>query len=66
MTTVVRRTAWLTEVLQADPEHSREKRNHIEYEFSAPGGGSRKTHENGKRVFRGNYDQRGPYAPEED
>lgn len=64
MTTIARRFLWLTTVLQADPEHARDKRYVTEYDFSAPGGGDDKTHEDGRRVFRGNYDQRGPYAEE--
>jgi len=58
--------SWLTLVLQADPDHGRDKRYTKEYEFSAPGGGPARTHEEGLRVFKANYDQRGPYAPEED
>jgi hypothetical protein len=65
MTRIARRTSWLTQVLQADPEHARLKRDTIEYEFSAPGGGRTQTHEHGKRVFRGNYDKRGVYATQQ-
>ena len=61
----IRRFSWLSLVLQADPEHTRNKRYVTEYEFSSRGGGSDKTHEEGKRVFRGNYDTRGPYATDE-
>lgn len=58
----MRGTTWITLVMQADPEHAREKRNVVEYEFSAKGGGSEKTHRDGQRVFRGDYGRRGPYA----
>lgn len=68
MTTTTEQS-WLDIINRADPEHNRNKRYMIEYEFSAPGGGlgkrnSELTHEGGMRVFRGNYDERGPYAPE--
>lgn len=62
----VRQFSWLSQVMQADPEHGRAKRHVIEYEFSAPGGGDDKTHEEGKRVFKANYDTRGPYAEDEE
>jgi hypothetical protein len=61
--------SWLDLVRRADPDHARESRYVIEYEFTAPTGGvgakhSGRTHERGLRVFRGNYDERGPYAAE--
>jgi hypothetical protein len=59
---------WSSLVLQADPEHQRKKRFVREYEFSAPGGaparGNDKTHDEGKRIFEGDYQTRGPYADE--
>ncbi len=58
-----RELSWLDIVKRADPEHSRTKRYVVEYEFSSRERGDEKTHENGMRVFRGNYDERGPYAP---
>lgn len=69
MTTTTVQFSWLSVIQKADPEHARNKRYVVEYEFSAPGGGyglvnGFQTHENGMRVFRGNYDERGPYAPE--
>lgn len=59
---MARTTNWAALVLQADPEHTRDKRFVDEYEFTAPGGGNDKTHKNGKRVFKGDYQTRGPYA----
>lgn len=61
--------SWLDLVIRANPEHTRESRFVIEYEFTSMGGGigyvnGDKTHEDGKRVFRGLYDERGPYQPE--
>lgn len=62
---MARETSLLALVMQADPEHSRNKRYMIEYEFTASGrGGDERTHADGMRVFRGNYDERGPYAPQ--
>lgn len=58
-----REFSWLAMVIQAEPDHYRLKRNVIEYEFTAVGRGDERTHENGMRVFRGNYDVRGPYTP---
>lgn len=62
---MARETTLLAQVLAAEPDHYRLKRNVIEYEFTAPGSGNPLTHENGMRVFRGNYDERGPYAATE-
>lgn len=59
-----RELSWLDIVQRADPDHSRAKRYVIEYEFSSRERGDERTHENGMRVFRGNYDVRGPYAPQ--
>lgn len=57
--------SWLDMIRRADPDHSRESRFCIEYEFTAPErGGDKRTHEGGKRVFRGYYDIRGAYTPE--
>ena len=60
----VKETTWLSQVLQSDPDHTRNARYVVEYEFSTPGTmvGGELTHENGSRVFRGYYDQRGPYV----
>lgn len=57
-----RETTLLAMVLQAEPEHYSLKRNVIEYEFTAYGSGDPATHDNGMRVFRGLYDERGPYS----
>lgn len=66
MSTTTTVISWLDIIRRADPEFNRTKRYVVEYEFSAPGGrmGDERTHEGGSRVFRGNYDERGPYAPE--
>lgn len=53
---------WMSIVLQADPDHTREAANPVEYEFSAPGGGNPLTHDGNKRIFSGYYAKRGPYA----
>lgn len=61
---MARETSLLAMVTQADPEHSRDKRYAVEYEFTASGRATdERTHADGMRVFRGNYDVRGPYAP---
>lgn len=57
-----REYSWLALVQQADPDHARLSRYVVEYEFTAVGRGDERTHENGMRVFRGNYDERGPYT----
>lgn len=57
-----REISWLDMVVRAEPDHYRISRYVVEYEFTSHGHGSDYTHENGYRVFRGNYDQRGPYA----
>ena len=60
-----RETDWRSLVVQADPEHNRTSRYVREYEFTSAGrSGPDRTHEDGLRVFYGNYDVRGPYAPE--
>ena len=63
-----RRIDWLTLVTQADPDFGRESRHVVEYRFSTPGGrppphSSREDYEDGFRIFRGDYQNRGPYAP---
>lgn len=65
MTTTIE-LSWLELVLRANPDHVRESRFAIEYEFTAPSKthGDERTHDGQSRVFRGNYDVRGPYAPE--
>jgi hypothetical protein len=63
MATIV--TDWLSYVLKADPEHTLNSRRVTEYEFTAAAGGRNgnpETHENGFRVFKGDYTTRGPYA----
>jgi len=55
--------------VQADPDFARMSRFVVEYRFSAPGrsyagNGSERTHEFGERIFMGDYQTRGPYAPE--
>lgn len=59
-----RELSWLDIVQRADPEHLRTKRYVVEYEFSSRERGDERTHQDGMRVFRGNYDDRGPYAAE--
>lgn len=51
-------------VIRADPDWPRDKRFVTEYEFTAPSSpsGDPRTHEGGQRIFKGFYDQRGPYA----
>jgi hypothetical protein len=51
-------------VVQADPEHTKESRYVIEYRFTSPGRavGNQQVQEAGQRVFRGDYQTRGPYA----
>lgn len=65
--TVTREISWREFVLREDPEWEKKSRRVVEYEFSAPGKaiGDERTHEGGKRVFWGNYRDRGPYATEE-
>jgi hypothetical protein len=48
-------------VIKSDPDWPRDKRYVVEYEFPAHGGGDDRTHEGQMRVFKGFYDQRGPY-----
>ena len=59
-----RTTDWRTLVVQADPEHTRKSRIVREYEFTAPSSRSLddKSYKDGKRVFEGDYQTRGPYA----
>lgn len=61
---MARELTWLSIVQRADPEHARRSRYVTEYEFTShTRGWDDRTHENGMRVFRGNYDVRGPYRP---
>jgi hypothetical protein len=46
------------EIIMADPDWPVKSQRGPEYEFSAPGGGT--------RVFEASYAQRGPYAEEID
>lgn len=56
-------TDWRSLVVKADPNWQRDNRHTIEYEFTShAGGGDERTHENGRRVFKANYDERGPYS----
>lgn len=69
MATTTTERSWLDIIARADPNHARESRYVIEYEFSAPPGAPRgphvaQTHHRGLRVFRGDYQSRGPYAPQ--
>lgn len=59
-----RETTFRALVLQADPEHTRNSRFVVEYEFQAPGRGNDEHHDSGLRVFRGDYQNRGPYTPD--
>ena len=57
-------TTWRDLVIRADPDHVRDSRINIEYQFtSVSGRGRPETHEGGFRVFRGDYKRRGPYKP---
>lgn len=63
--TTTRDYSWTDLVLRANPDHYRESRFVVEYEFTALGrGGDERTHESGKRVFRGYYQTRGAYVPD--
>ena len=59
-----RQIDWNALVNRVDPDHQQKSQNPIEYEFSSPGGGKKKPemHENGLRVFRGLYRNRGAYS----
>lgn len=62
--TTTRETNWHALVVQVDPEHTEKSRNVIEYEFSAPGRPSNadeRTHDGGRRIFKGDYKNRGGY-----
>jgi hypothetical protein len=60
---MARQTDWRSVLVAIDPDHNRNARVVVEYEFTAPGrGGKELTHERGVRVFRGDYTTRGPYA----
>lgn len=59
-------TNWRALVLQADPDFVRDSRFVTEYEFSSPSGfrdgTNKEIHQNGLRIFKGDYQKRGPYA----
>ena len=68
MTTTIN-TNWRSLVMQADPEFAKDSRIVREYEFSAPGGrrlGGQydELYADGMRIFKGDYQNRGPYAPD--
>lgn len=52
----VRETTLRAEVIRVDGEFVTESLNPVEYEFGA---GKK------RRIFRGRYQERGPYAPDE-
>ena len=61
-----RETNWAAIVAQADPNHARDSRIVPEYRFPAPPRGQDpRTHADGMRVFTGDYQTRGPYAPDD-
>lgn len=63
-----RSTTWRTLCVQADPDHTKNSRLVEEYEFGSTGRsktGNERTHDGGRRIFVGDYQTRGPYAPEE-
>lgn len=64
--TTTKQTDWRSIVVKADPDWNRDRRYVNEYEFTSRGTASdsagEKTHEGQRRVFRGYYDRRGPYA----
>jgi len=49
-------------VVKADPDWPLDRRYILEYEFPALGQGDPRTHQGSSRVFKGFYDQRGPYG----
>ena len=61
-----RSTTWRDLVVQANPNHTRESRIVREYEFTtaAHRNVADGVHKDGYRVFEGDYQTRGPYAPE--
>ena len=63
--TKYRNTTLLALVLRNDPEHNVESRITTEYEFTSGSNMNQddRTHERGLRVFKGDYQKRGPYAP---
>jgi hypothetical protein len=64
MTHTVNRS-WTDIVRQADPDWDKTSRMQVEYEFpSRVQSGDERTHEGGRRVFRGAQATRGPYATE--
>lgn len=58
--------SWLDLIRRADPDWERNSNLVIEYEFSSRGAprgpNTYLTHEDGKRVFRARYRERGAYA----
>lgn len=60
--TTSREISWLSIILEADPDFHKDARLVTEYEFTAPARGDPRTHEDGKRLFKGDYKTRGPYA----
>ncbi len=52
-------------VIAANPNWARDSRIVDEYEFSSAPGGDPKQHADGQRVFRGDYQNRGPYSPDD-
>lgn len=59
-----RQTDWRSIVTRVDPDWQENNLRPIEYEFTAPrGAGKPDIHLNGMRVFRGYYQNRGPYSP---
>lgn len=53
---------WRSLVVEADPEFNKDSRINIEYEFTSRRTRTDMTHENGMRVFKGDYQTRGAYA----
>lgn len=62
--TVTRQIAWRDLCLQADPDFARNSRIVVEYEFTMSRfGGDDRIHRNGRRIFEGDYKNRGAYVP---
>lgn len=65
MTTTVQ-ISWMDLIHRADPDFDRASTHIVEYEFttlgSATGPNAHLTHQDGYRVFRGNYRARGAYG----
>ena len=64
--TKTRQFSWDQLVKHADPEHTQNSVVVNEYEFSTPAHQryEDRTQEGGRRVFKGRYRERGPYAPD--